>query len=374
MRYSTEAIYYYSGQFDKIVSVTFGYGTKSRELYGDFVTAEFYYIKDERIEFEKRLKQTPVPSTDGYVKLVVLVEKLDDEKKKRLQTEGVLASDIVSISQFNEPDENKFTKEEIKELPKPLEIKVDLSDFDNDSSVLWLNDTRIKNGFKLIPEEVHEHNAVLYKLYKDKFKKEDFERVFIDSTTGEVHKRIYYHYLKDSFLKGKITDAQKDEFSEIIKERTGERADILKKELQRSTDKFKELGINYAVAINRIYQITMLFEDERLTHNRFPVWWDYERLIHIYLRHVEGMQVGEKFEEKTVFQYKLRDIKRLVEIVLEKVDDEIQKHFLENKDQDFKRHGTMAVYYNGDYYNIDIGQDGRLMTFYKQDPKEQKKG
>jgi hypothetical protein len=66
MRYSTDTIYYYSGQFDTVVSVTLGYGTKSRELYSDFLLGEFYYTKAERTELEKRVSQSPVPSTDGY--------------------------------------------------------------------------------------------------------------------------------------------------------------------------------------------------------------------------------------------------------------------------------------------------------------------
>jgi hypothetical protein len=76
---------------------------------------------------------------------------------------------------------------------------------------------------------------------------------------------------------------------------------------------------------------------------------------------------GGTFENKTRFQYLIDDILDLIPRVLDVVEEEIQRHFVETPEQNFKRHGEMSVYYNGDYYAIDINPSGLLMTFYKRE-------
>ena len=83
------------------------------------------------------------------------------------------------------------------------------------------------------------------------------------------------------------------------------------------------------------------------------------------MRHVDETQVGERFEIKTVFQYKLNDIRDLIKIVLEKTEKEINEHFEKNSEKDFFRIGERSVYYNGDFYSFHIEKSGRLMKFHK---------
>ena len=77
------------------------------------------------------------------------------------------------------------------------------------------------------------------------------------------------------------------------------------------------------------------------------------------------MQIGDRFQVKTRFQYKLKDIKSLLKIIIDKLTPEINQHFEQHPDKDFKRQGSMSYYYNGDYYAIHIRADGLLLTFYK---------
>lgn len=49
---------------------------------------------------------------------------------------------------------------------------------------------------------------------------------------------------------------------------------------------------------------------------------------------------------------------------LSSIQNEIQKHFEENSDKPFKRHGKMSYYFKGDYYVIHVEPDGRLMTYF----------
>ena len=119
--------------------------------------------------------------------------------------------------------------------------------------------------------------------------------------------------------------------------------------------------------IEQITPFLLEFNEKRLTHGKFPIWLNYERFLHIFLEHVNEVNLGGNFEDKTKFQYLIDDIFRLIEIVIDSIEYEIQKHFVEKSGKNFKRHGEMAVYYKGDYYVIAINPDGLLMTFYKRE-------
>ena len=71
----------------------------------------------------------------------------------------------------------------------------------------------------------------------------------------------------------------------------------------------------------------MFFNDERLTHSKFPVWWDFERFIHVFFRHVEEMKFDDIYKDKDNFQYAMKDVTSLIEIVLKTIDKDIQSHF-----------------------------------------------
>ena len=227
-----------------------------------------------------------------------------------------------------------------------------------------------KSGFKLIPEEISEHNGIILRKYEGKMPKEDLDQ-FTDEN-GEIRKDIKYYYLKSKFTNDKIDNKERGDLTILIQERAGIMHDNLKKELQKSSADWKAKGIEYKEGLKNILSIASNFYSKRITHNKFPVWWDFERFLHIYLRHVSETQIGERFKGRSVFQYALKDIEDLIEIVLDSIDEEIQSHFAENPNVAFKRHGEMSVYFNGDFYTVHIDKEGRLMTFYKNEAIEKK--
>lgn len=368
MDYSIEDIYRYSGQYDKVVTIEFKINSESYKRYGNHITGIFLYTPKERRTLQENISEENDIRTNGYVKFKELLKNVPEEQREELLTKGISSSDIHSILQFNTDTENVYAKKEIKELPKPLEIKVDLSDWD-DSLTLGLYQQYMKTGYDLCPFENDENIAlILMRLKEDSPQKKKIINDFTDENTGKLKSSIRFEYLKKKFITTTgLSEDEKAEFNDILKEIAEYRAEVLKNELQKSTEKFKEIGVNYPNNLAKLVALTSSFQSERLTHNKKPVWWDYDRFIHIYIRHVSEIQTGERFEEKSVFQYKFKDIKRLVVSVLKTVQDEIQEHFEKTPDKPFKRHGEMSVYYEGDYYVIDIAPDGRLMTFYKKE-------
>lgn len=368
MNYSVEDIYNFSGQFDKVVSITFKPNSAGYVKYGQSITGMFVYTPNERTKLQQIVDESNDVKTDGYIRFNELLNNVSPELKGELLEKGVLNTDIQSILQGITNIENVYTKQEIRELPKPLEIKVDLSDWD-DNLTLGLYQQYMKIGYTLCPFENDENIALILMRLKDENpQKEKIINDFIDKETGQLKSSLRFQYLKKKFLtEAGLTDDETRDLESILKEIADYRANILKTELLRSTEKFKELGINYPDNLKRIIALSSSFQDERLTHNKKPVWWDYERFIHIYIRHVSEIQTGERFEKKTVFQYNIKDIRQLVIGVLKTIEDEIQEHFEKFPNKPFKRHGEMSVYYQGDYYVIDVASDGRLMAFYKKE-------
>lgn len=112
------------------------------------------------------------------------------------------------------------------------------------------------------------------------------------------------------------------------------------------------------------------FEDDVLLPYEIPIWWDFERFLHIFIRHVKETKIGERFSEKTIFQYKYRDIRRIVENVIKSVYIDIKEHFKEKPTINYRRMGTRSVYYDGIYYRIEIEPSGRLITFHPYNDNE----
>jgi hypothetical protein len=65
--------------------------------------------------------------------------------------------------------------------------------------------------------------------------------------------------------------------------------------------------------------------------------------LYIYLRHVKETQIGTRFQNKSVFQYKLEEIKRLITIVLETIHNEIEEYFEAIPDKLFARKNDRAI-------------------------------
>ena len=366
MTYTKESIYKYSGQYDKIVVVTFDWNSDSYRKYGEYIVGYFYYTPKERIAIQKLIEEKVESSTHGFVKFKPSESpKLSDINITELDKKGLLTSDIIEILQFSHLEENKFSKTEKRALPEPMIIKSPFTNEDEEDLMIWLNNQRLKSGYKLIPEEINKHNAVIFRKYEQEIRKSDNLYDFIDITTGEIKPELKYYYLQSKFYHDELAEVELEEFKSLINQRAQDKVEILGNELKKSTEHWNQIGINYEKGVSILVHLITNFETQRITNVKFPIWWDLEKFLHIYMRHVDETQVGERFEIKTVFQYKLNDIRDLIKIVLEKTEKEINEHFEKNSEKDFFRIGERSVYYNGDFYSFHIEKSGRLMKFHK---------
>jgi hypothetical protein len=77
------------------------------------------------------------------------------------------------------------------------------------------------------------------------------------------------------------------------------------------------------------------------------------------------------YVKKTEFQYNYQDIRELIKNVLNSAEKDIAEEFKANPNRNYNRQGKRAVYYNGNYYKVEIEPSGRLLTFHPyNDDKE----
>lgn len=364
MKYSIEKTFKEFGQFDKIVTISFFTDSSSHSEYPDLMTGTFYYSPREIAELEDRIHETN--NSNGFVKFKEILNEVNDEQKTNLIRIGINCEDISSIfflPEYNQ--ENKFQSKQIRKLPKPNIIEIDIDDsFKYDSFFINSHERKIADGCKLTPAEEAEYLGISLN-----FDARDIESInnseYIDNETGKLKISIKKYFLKSRLRHKQANDEEIEELKEIENQELVHKILVLRKEITRAgigNDNFDKIKPQ----IEQIIPFLLEFNEKRLTHGKFPVWLSYERFLHIFLEHVNETNLGGNFEDKTKFQYLIDDIFRLTEIVLDSIEKDIQKHFIERPDKNYKRHGEMAVYYNGDFYVIAINPSGLLMTFYKR--------
>lgn len=353
------------GQYDNVCYVTLVPNSGSFKKYGTHLTGDFFYAKEERQELQQRLDEDDQNDAHSNVKFIERLKGVSKQHQDELLEKGFPTEDILDVFSLPRKNVNDYVIEEIRSLPEPMVIKFDAQNFDVVKATLWLNKQRLKDGFQLTEFEIDQDIAYRVINNNGDIPKDLPTAAYDPKDTTKLKPLIRYKILHHHFLHRELTPEEDAEFKAMLGQRAKESVDVLLKELERSTERFKKVGIEYPEAIQSLQQLVAFFEPERLTHTKIPVWWNLERFLHIYMRHVAEVQVGERFEGKSRFQYKLKDIRKLIEIILERLSPEINRHFEQSPDKEFKKQGSMSIYYNGDYYALHIRADGLLLTFYK---------
>ena len=367
MRFSIEEFYSLYGQYDKTIGIYFRPSSNSFKQYGNFITGDIYYTQSERSLLQKMIENENLDRNDGNVKLKVHLPEISSEIKERLITDGFLASDALEVIASASPYKNKYIQQGIKTLPKPTIINVAYQPIHNAHQMsIDLNSYKMEHGYKLAPFEIVEHNASILFLYKEKLTPEDLA-LFLDDTTGEIRDDINYQYLTNKFLNTELTTAEHANWKSLASAQSKKRVALLIKEMQRSHDKIKELQIHRGKAIATLVKMSSMFKDQRLITSNYPVWLDYERFLHIFMRHVRETKVGERFLDKSVFSYEFKEILDLIKIIINTIAQELDEHFATYPEKTFFRKGEQALHFQGDFYSLEVDTNGRLLTFYKDE-------
>lgn len=364
MIYSYEEVYFELGQVDRFVLIYFHEGSETHKLLGtNELMGTFKFISSEIDDLEKLRGISPLPRTEAKVKFFpAYPENFSEGVLTTLDRDGFLCSDIHSIYKRDNPKENRYKKTGVKELPNTVTVKVDTNEMDIHYVNLKLFGQWMKRNCTFPDFKWNLYYALL--LYYEPESIMEKEKVYSNIERKEVKPEIRSEFLKIKMEKNILSDEEYTELYDLLKPFYENRQKIAMTELQRSSNNLKDLYRDYAAKVRCIPRAVVNFEDDVIVYGTPSIWWDLERHLHIYLRHVKEVQMGANFVNKSVFQYKFKDVKQVIQNVIESVYDEIVEHFKANPDKNYIRKNARAINYDGNFYRLEVEPNGRLITVH----------
>jgi hypothetical protein len=371
-QFSVEELYSMYGQYDKFISVEFHKYSESAKKYGRLISGVIQYTKLERDALEQSIRQEKVPRTNGPVIIDCNSDvDLSEDDKNRIIKEGFKSGDVYQVLASNLPSLKSYNQKGKKEIPHTINIEFDPTGFDPFLASLWLLNQRINDGGLLIEEEWFKYcGQSLY--YEPNSKNLEIIKQRAFDKNGSTISAVRFYELQAKVFNKDVSKEEINEFNELLKARRLSRIELIKKEIQRSANKSLEQFVkDYPDIYAEIYKSIFQFETESLVYSKTitPIYWNYEGFLHIFLRHCKELGIEGNFEEKTNFQYSLKDIKRILKIAVEDLAPKINESLKAGKD--FRIKGERSLYFNGNHYAIHILSDGRVSTFYPIDNPEQ---
>jgi hypothetical protein len=365
-QFSVEELYGTYGQYEnKYITIELHKFSESAAKFGRNIGGVLVYRKREREELDKALSEKTVPRSNGMVKIDCNnQENLTAEQKADLLENGFKSGDVYEVLASNMPLTKSYNQSGKKEIPNTIEVEVDLTGIDIKKMFLWMFKQRLNSNGQLIEEEWAKFCG--FSLFYEPLSVQTDtvqERAF--NKDGSTKPLVRFYELEAKLHAKEITKDEVTEYEQFLNERYNIRYEQIKFELKRSTnktiEKFKE---KYPEIYDLLQESIMQFETESLIDQKTvkPIYWDYPGYLHIYLRHCEELGIEGHFENKTKFQYGLKDIRDILKIAIEKLRTQINEKLEQGKD--FRLYGDRSLYFNGNYYSLHILSDGKVAAFH----------
>ncbi|PSR55565.1 hypothetical protein AHMF7605_19665 [Adhaeribacter arboris] len=359
--YSYEELYMFYGQYDFFINLTFKYKSQAYNDYGSDLSGTIKYTLENRRALQEIISSDNFPKTNRPIYLnISRFSTLTETQARQLNEVGILPSDISYIFALDSTTKNNFTRRGKKLIPNTIRTPVYLSDSNPYSSRLDIIEMRLENGQKLFPEEENQYYG-LGLVYIPNFASLEIHDKILDKETKEIKPAIRYYQLETLKYHGLLSEDENKELESLMLNRLKERQELLFKELNKS-------GVNniqktHPHILKQLIKICANYNGEPVIPFEFSIWLDLSSYLHIHIRHVEEFQIGKNNSIKTAFQYNLTDIRRVIMLVIRSVYKDIKQHFKESPTRHFFRNGKESIYYNGNYYQLDIEPSGRLAAF-----------
>lgn len=332
------------------------HGSSSYKQYGENVLGVIYYSSKELQSIDT---EVTVVST---VKIESPEINLSIENKSNLKYGGIEIADIDYISFL--PYQNKMELHDTgeKKVPNIIEIVVDFHGIDPDLLCQGYLISKNNSNVDLLPYEKEKLIGITLGINNGRIDSRLLKHLGFDVEGIKINRNVWFHVYKLKERRGTLSDEERKKYSDIktIKEMGA----IIKvfNEIEKSFARDKEFS-KHKDFIKKIIESATSFEPSILLHGKKQIYWDVDSYLHIVMRHIKDYQIGN-FKGKTPFSYKAVDLKNLIEKVISCVEDEYQKEFLDKPNSFFVRQGKMAIFFNGDHYNLRIDPNGRLSQFH----------
>lgn len=358
--FSQEQLYNYGGRYDSVFTLTFRDESESSHIFGPMITVCFEYSMEERKALEK---DSSALNDNTYVKAELLCKLLGRCKKEKIL---INTSDIIAMTVLPSMEDNNTYVSREKRSLNVIEIPFESEGGGDDIYLSYGLLCHLKqDGIGLMPEYEYEFLACKYLLDKDKLTEEEKKQIY--NEYGRVgNPNIAYRILFWRKAAGQLNEKESRIYNILKEKRDLERVRILDQELKRIGIPFNKFCKDYPEQAHFIYEKLQTFNDRSFnTTGRFPLYMDFKSFLHIYLRHVDILNMGSQLAQKDKFQLYEKDVLMMIDHVMRALNDEYQIYREANPDKKFVRKGDMAYYCRGDYYEVYVDNDGRLETIYK---------
>ncbi|MBT7825735.1 MAG: hypothetical protein HN600_04005 [Bacteroidetes bacterium] len=358
-----EDIYELCGRNNYIVTIGLKEKSVSALSYAKSLTGMIQYSKKEREALELAI-ENKFSKTPHMLKLDSTNPKLPKEKKIRLKNVGISVLDICSLFILPYRKEGEFYGDGLKVVPNVIEIEIPPQEPKSTHNIHRnFLISRWNSKRDLIPEE-----------------KETLVGLMLADRNGVIDKRI----LKDlGFEESAINDnyqIQKEYYNakrnldtlSLDEEKIKSKIDlkIISDRFKFIMDEIRRGGIApHKLSIDKdMWQVVMeeinRFSGSVLLFGKTNIYWDIKTYIHIILRHIHNNGFLNLYNEKSKIPYKIKDLKILIEKVLNIVENEIELFYKKHPTTQFRRTGEMAIEFNGDYYGLRIESNGCILSFF----------
>ncbi|MBB2145755.1 hypothetical protein GM921_09675 [Pedobacter sp. LMG 31464] len=365
--FSIQSIFSAIGQYDRYAIFNFLRGSAAFETYGGTVYGYIIYLPSERARLKQEMEAGNTSSDDGTIFLDGALQ--DKEKNQRLLTKGFLSTDIASINIMDlGPIKNQYDETNVKEIPNTINIDFHPEFLSGEKMLLHVFRLKLKEGIPLIPDEVRRYYGLQLLLEPEQVTDENKVNILTDPATGKYYDDVLITILSSFVEADREGSPFRYALNNALSNRRKTRVAYICRHLGIALKHIDKLRIENIGAWQELMTLVYRFEPETLTcwgwtHH---VYWDFERFIHIYLRHYKKFLINESSKgQGTGFLYTIKNIRRIINIVLDANKVAIEERLKAGKG--FHLQNDKGHYFNGNYYSIKIDPDGRLMQFHPQD-------
>jgi hypothetical protein len=196
---------------------------------------------------------------------------------------------------------------------------------------------------------------------------------------GQIVDRVRFEMISLGIEQNEEIRKDDEEFYfRMRRERALERKRIVKKEITRVVNNAKSITLTNSCYYRELLTIVTKFNDVTLIDWFVPIKLTFEKLVHIYVKHVEETKFGEgQFKRRSFFDYKHTEILSLLKAVLAQEEEDIKEHFLfVALGYSKKSAGIVKDYHRGwgkfeklifdnRDFTLSIDKDGFIQSFYQ---------
>lgn len=360
--FTQEELYMLCGRDDAVATVTLNPHSEGYSVFGEDVTVCFVYTPKEREALEE-----DSASLNGIacVKARALLPDYDAAKAEVLLSTGVNPQDIIQmlVCHGTKPQNTFYSQE--KRSPNVLEIPFETEGGGQD--IGWMYGALVRfreKGIAITPDEYSEYLAYKLVLDKDGMTEEENNQVF-DNEGLIYNNDVAWVFLNWKKAAGRLTEKDIHNLARLKDLRKKDRLGKLNAlligigGLSRFSEKYPEKA-------ELIVKKVLGYRQHRYNAvGHHLLYLDLDGFMHIYLRHVEELSTSGLYSERTKFQLKEKDVEVGINHVMHALNDEYQAFREKNPDKQFRKYSDQAYYYNGDYYELRVEPDGRLIQFFK---------